>query len=64
MQLHDGVVEEVEAEEAVLVEELAARGREGGLAVLLVAVGVHQGELVDVVKPESVVDLIINQFSH
>ena len=51
VELHDCLVEDIKTEEAVLVEELAAGGREGGVAGLLLAVSVHQGQLVHVVKP-------------
>ena len=52
MELHDGGLDEVVAEEAVVVEEVGARLGEGGLAPLLgLAVLVHQAQLVDVVKP-------------
>ena len=52
MELHDGGLDEVVAEEAVLVEEVGARLGEGLLATLLrLAVLVHQAQLVYVVEP-------------
>ena len=52
VQLHDGGLDEVVAEEAVVVEEVGARLGEGGLAPLLgLTVLEHQAQLVDVVKP-------------
>ena len=52
MEPHDGGLDEVVAEEAVVVEELCAGVGEGGLAPLLgLAVLVHQAQLVHVVEP-------------
>ena len=55
MQLHDGSLDEVVAEESVLVEEVTAGSVEVGLAPLLrLAVLVNQTQLVHVVESEGV----------
>ena len=52
MELHDGGLDQIVAEEPVVVEEVGAGAGEGGLAALLgLAVLVHQAQLVLVIEP-------------
>ena len=52
MELHDGGLDQIVAEEPVVVEEVGAGAGEGGLSALLgLAILVHKAQLILVIKP-------------